>query len=85
MCFLLQSAILASLLIKFPSGKTILCDVIRHLSRVFETYHRQSKFGSVLHKENDDVLYGISAINVEFSLIEIREIHSPDWEIGGFD
>ena len=29
-CFLLQSAIfLASLLIKFPSGKTILCDVIR--------------------------------------------------------
>ena len=31
----LQSAILASLLIKFPSGKTILCDVIRHLSRVF--------------------------------------------------
>ena len=41
-----------------------------------------SKFDSVLHTENDDVLYGISAINVEFSLIsmwyEIREIHSPD-------
>ena len=48
-----------------------MCDVIRHLSRVFEAYHRQSKFGSVLHKENDDVLYGISAINVEFSLISI--------------
>ena len=37
----------------------------------------------MLHKENYDVLYGIFAINVEFSLmIEIREIHSPDQEIG---
>ena len=30
-----------------------------------------SKFDSVLHTENDDVLYGISAINVEFSLISM--------------
>ena len=40
--------------------------------QVFLTYHRRFKFDSVLHMENDDVLYGISAINVEFSLISRR-------------
>ena len=54
------------------NGKTILCDHrsdgLWHLPRGFESYHRRSKFDSVLHTENDDVLYRFSAI---ISLISI--------------
>ena len=32
----------------------ILCYVLRHLPRVFQSYDRRSKFDSVLHMENDD-------------------------------
>ena len=42
-------------------------DVLRRLSQVFLSYDRRSKFDSVLHMDNDDVLYGFSAINVEFN------------------
>ena len=67
----------------------IMCDALWHLPQVFESYDCRYKFDSVLHTENGDVLYGFSAIYVEFlcdfNLIEIREIHSPDREIGEFD
>ena len=45
----------------------VLCDVLRHLPRAFESYDCRSKFESMTHTENDDVLYGFSAFNVEFS------------------
>ena len=45
----------------------ILCDILWRLPQVFDSYNRRSKFDSVLHIENDDVLYGFSAINVELN------------------
>ncbi len=47
--------------------EVILCCVIWHLPRGFESYDSRSKFDSVLHTESDDVPYGYSAISVEFS------------------
>ena len=47
----------------FQVEKLSLRDVLRHLPRVFESYDRRSKFDSVLHMGNDNVLYGFSAIN----------------------
>ena len=47
----------------------MLCDVpvLQRVPQVFESYDRQSKFDSVLHTENGDVLYGFSVIiHVEF-------------------
>ena len=40
----------------------MLSDVLRHLPQVLERYDRRSKFDSVLHTENEDVLYGFSVI-----------------------
>ena len=47
-------------------GKLMLHDVLRHLPQVIESYDCRSKFDSVLHTDNDDVLHGFSASNVEF-------------------
>ena len=52
------------------SGKVILCDVLRRLPRVFESNDCWTKFDSVLHNDNDKVLYGVSVINME--LVDCR-------------
>ena len=46
-----------------------MCDVVLYLPRVSKSYHCRSKFGSVLHTENDDVSYGFSAIGVELKTL----------------
>ena len=44
-----------------------MCDLVRHLPQVFLSYDCRSKFDSVLHTENNDVSYRLSAISVEFN------------------
>ena len=52
--------------------------------QVFESYDHLSKFDSGLHTENDDVLYGFSLLNLEFSGLVMSRSPRPGLGLGKF-